>query len=153
MHIISFKLLPELTLFLEYFNSWQANYAQNLDRIQALEALVSIFGGGGINVAGGNSKIFKEMIVASGAKLHLNNPVIAIHQVTRQEKTYWAVSSDRGTTVYDGVVLASPYVFISPLKYLTTIVSVQYLRESTSCHPSCYLLDVACNSSSDKSRH
>jgi len=89
----------------------QVNYAQNLDRIQALEALVSIYGSGAICVVGGNWRIFNEMIIASGAKLQLNSPVLALDKSVRQGKTLWEVLSDKGIDTFDGVVLASPYVF------------------------------------------
>lgn len=86
------------------------NYAQNIDRIQALEALVSIFGIGAMRIVGGNWRIFNEMIIASGAKLHLNSPVFAIDKAVRDGRTVWDVLSNEGTETFDTVVLASPYV-------------------------------------------
>lgn len=50
------------------------------------------------------------MIVASGAKLHLNTSIIAIDKSVHGGKLAWEVSSNGGSELYDGVVLASPYV-------------------------------------------
>jgi Prenylcysteine lyase len=90
----------------------QVNYAQNLDQIQALEALVCVFASSsaGYSVIGGNWRIFDEMIIASGAKLHLNTPVLEIENITYKGQTKWKVSLDGDDHIYDGVVLASPYV-------------------------------------------
>lgn len=70
---------------------------------------------------GGNWKIFNEMIIASGAKLHLNTPVLSIEQVhTEGEKrVIWKVGyseeHDAGLSryreeIFDAVVIASPFV-------------------------------------------
>ena len=91
----------------------KVNYAQNLNEIQALEALVCVFAGSSIafSVDGGNWRIFDEMIIASGANLLLNTPVTSIEKVIQKGTVKWKVSSNDGEeTIYDGVVLASPYV-------------------------------------------
>jgi prenylcysteine oxidase / farnesylcysteine lyase len=88
----------------------QVNYAQNIDQIQALEGLVSIFGNGAMCIVGGNWRIFNEMIIDSGAEIHLNSPIFAIDKSVRDGKTVWEVSSNEGTETFDSVVLASPYV-------------------------------------------
>jgi protoporphyrinogen oxidase len=66
-----------------------------------------------MSVVGGNWQIFNEMIIASGAKLHLNTPVIGIEEVNRHGKTAWRISSTAATKDFDGVVLAAPYVSFS----------------------------------------
>jgi hypothetical protein len=76
---------------------------------------------GGTSVIGGNWKIFNEMIIASGAKLHLNTPVFSIEQVhTEGEKrVIWKVSYSEEydaslgryrEELFDAVVIASPFV-------------------------------------------
>jgi prenylcysteine oxidase / farnesylcysteine lyase len=93
----------------------QVNYAQNLDQIQALEALVCVYASNnqGLSVVGGNWRIFSEMILASGAKLLLETRVNGIERVDYHGKTKWRVYSNDNedeSELFDGVVLASPYV-------------------------------------------
>jgi prenylcysteine oxidase / farnesylcysteine lyase len=82
-----------------------------MNRIQALEALVCLSAGGAVSVVGGNWRIFNEMIIDSGAKLNLDTPVISIDKAIRGGKILWGVSSAEGSRLYDGVVIASPFVF------------------------------------------
>ena len=97
------------------FMLMKVNYAQNLNQIQALEALVCVFAGNseGLSIVGGNWRIFNEMIIASGAKLQLETRVNGVEQIERNGKTKWRVYSnddEEESEVFDGVVLASPYV-------------------------------------------
>lgn len=81
-----------------------------MNEIQALEALVSIFGSDSKSIEGGNWQIFAHMILESRAKFHLNTPVIGIEEIDRDEGTVWRVYTDKSSQLFDGVVLASPYV-------------------------------------------
>ena len=90
--------------------NFQVNYAQNLNEIQALEALVSIFGSDAKSIDGGNWQIFAHMICESRSKFQLNTPVIGIEEIDRDEGAAWRVYTDKGSQLFDGVVLASPYV-------------------------------------------
>jgi prenylcysteine oxidase / farnesylcysteine lyase len=78
-----------------------------LNEIQALQELVSIFGS---DIEGGNWQIFAHMILESRAKFHLNTPVIGIEEIDRDEPAAWRVYTDKSSQLFDGVVLASPYV-------------------------------------------
>ena len=110
----------------------KVNYAQNLNQIQALEALVCVFASlsGALSVEGGNWQIFHEMIIASGAKLRLNTQVISIKKIEHKEQTKWKISSDNDEDIFDGLVLAAPYV-LSLMKFLT-IALIKYLDNPTS---------------------
>jgi prenylcysteine oxidase / farnesylcysteine lyase len=89
----------------------RVNYAQNIDEIHGLEALVSIVASGAQSVVGGNWRIFHEMIVASGAKLLLHSSVTGIEQVKMSAgRVGWRVTMNGSSENFDGVVLASPYV-------------------------------------------
>ena len=68
-------------------------------------------------VDGGNWQIFSGMIKASGAKLHLNTAITDIKKYQRKEKSNWRVSTNHGSEIFDGVVLAAPFVTL----YLTNI--------------------------------
>jgi prenylcysteine oxidase/farnesylcysteine lyase len=81
-----------------------------LNEIQALEALVSIFGSDFKSIEGGNWQIFAHMILESRAKFHLNTPVIGIEEIDRDEGAAWRVYTEKSSQLFDGVVLASPYV-------------------------------------------
>jgi len=66
-----------------------------------------------LSVIGGNWRIFDEMIIASGAKLHLETSVNGIEKIEYHGKTKWRVYSNDNedeSELFDGVVLASPYV-------------------------------------------
>ena len=86
------------------------NYAQNLEEIQALEALVCIFVSDAMSIVGGNWQIFDRMINVSGAKLLLDTPVTEIREIQKEGRSVWKISSDIVDDVFDSVVLASPYV-------------------------------------------
>jgi protoporphyrinogen oxidase len=64
-----------------------------------------------MSVVGGNWKIFNEMIIASGAQVSLNNPVTSIERTERPGRSTWRVTFKDGCQTFDGVVLATPYVF------------------------------------------
>jgi len=86
--------------------------------VQALEALVCVFASESetLSVVGGNWRIFNEMIIASGAKLNLDTCVNGIEQIEHHGKTKWRVysnDSEDESAIFDGVVLASPYVWPS----------------------------------------
>jgi prenylcysteine oxidase/farnesylcysteine lyase len=51
------------------------NNQQNLDKIHALEGLISMASSGAYSVKGGNYQIFEEFIKRSGATINLNTEV------------------------------------------------------------------------------
>ena len=98
--------------------STRVNYAQNLDQIHGLEAIVCMSTDGAMAIKGGNWQIFDSMIKASSANLLLNTSVSEIFQ--QDDGTYIITSasaneSDETTDIqleeFDTVVLAAPLQF------------------------------------------
>jgi Prenylcysteine lyase len=118
---------------------------------------------GGTSVVGGNWKIFNEMILASGAKLHLNTPVLSIEQVHTkgEERVTWKVGYsedvDGGLSTYqenifDAVVIASP--FVPSLGFTADgIATILHHNHPASPHSNhrCRVHDVTCHSPRHKS--
>lgn len=99
--------------------STRVNYAQNLDQIHGLEAMVCMAIEGQMSVQGGNWQIFDGMLKASHAHLRLNTSVT---EISRQPDSTYTVkaslaSADQaeGSSTYldsyDTVILAGPLQF------------------------------------------
>lgn len=104
--------------------STRVNYAQNLDQIHGLEAMVCMATEGAMSVEGGNWQIFDAMLDASGAHVHLERQVgdlkkqedgsYTIESHYGNAKYYevgtddFVVEKEAGQMVFDEVVLAAP---------------------------------------------
>lgn len=94
--------------------STRVNYAQNLNHIHGLEAMVCMATDGAMAVEGGNWKIFEQMLKAAHATTVLETR--ATH-ITRGEDGSYAVSFKNDASgiqshqTFDTVVLASPHQF------------------------------------------
>lgn len=97
----------------------RVNYASNLEKIHALETMVSIAPDGASQVDGGNWQIFAAMVKNSGASIQFNTSVNYIGLESEQEKhdarsryTIRTQSADTAEQlVFDRVILANPYQF------------------------------------------
>ncbi|CAK4032297.1 prenylcysteine lyase [Lecanosticta acicola] len=100
--------------------STRVNYAQNLEYIHGLEAMVCMATDGAMAVEGGNWQIFDAMVRNSGANVKLDTVVGGIWP---QNQGSYALNfshpdgSGSGFELFDAVVLAAPYQF-SQLKSL-----------------------------------
>jgi prenylcysteine oxidase/farnesylcysteine lyase len=93
--------------------STRVNYAQNLEFIHGLEAMVCMATDGAVAVEGGNWKIFSEMVRASGATVLLHTDV---REVKNENGSYTIgytalETNDTREQSFDAVILASPYQF------------------------------------------
>ncbi|KAI9894215.1 MAG: hypothetical protein M1814_004069 [Vezdaea aestivalis] len=86
----------------------RVNYAQNLQNIHGVEAMVCLATSGAKAIQGGNWQIFAGMIKASGACLHLNTSITHISKVEDRWALRTAGDSPE-TSIYDHLILASPY--------------------------------------------
>lgn len=89
----------------------RVNYAQNIDEIHGLEALVSMAADGAMSVSGGNWRIFQEMIRHSKATTLLKAPVTSVsHRNDGQYEVQWHGSgAEVSAARYDEVILAAPF--------------------------------------------
>jgi len=90
--------------------STRVNYAQNLNAIHGLEAMVCMAAEGAMSIEGGNWRIFDAMAKASGAEVRLKT---SVGLVKKGHDGKWTISSrgDNGETnvqTYDELVLAAP---------------------------------------------
>ncbi|KAI8973130.1 Prenylcysteine lyase-domain-containing protein [Trametes punicea] len=89
----------------------RVNYGQvvidNVDKIHALEGLVSLAPTGASSVKGGNCQIFEHFIANSNASVHLNTTVKSI---SHHRSGPWVVEStaDDQPRLYRSVILAAP---------------------------------------------
>lgn len=90
------------------------NYAQNIDTIHALGALVSMAAQGAKSVKGGNFQIFQKFIEEAGAELRLETKVAGIKKVVDKtgEKVYEVESKGGKKELFDTIILAAPIVSI-----------------------------------------
>ncbi|KJX94274.1 prenylcysteine lyase like protein [Zymoseptoria brevis] len=93
--------------------STRVNYAQNLEYIHGLEAMVCMATDGAMAVEGGNWRIFDQMVKSSNATVLLDTEVTAI---TRQKSGQHSLTFKPGTSAlesqsFDAVVLATPFQF------------------------------------------
>ncbi|KAK7205544.1 putative prenylcysteine lyase [Myxozyma melibiosi] len=85
----------------------RVNYAQNVHQLHALEATVCLAADEGLNVEGGNWKIFDNMLKASGADLQLSTAVSEI--VAAGDEGKFLVLAGDSSEEFDQVIIASPY--------------------------------------------
>ena len=93
--------------------STRVNYAQNLDEIHGLEAMVCMATDGAMQVEGGNWQIFNEAVKRSRAQVLLNTAVTAVKKA--DQNTYHLTVDDPAVSSsaleFDSVILAAPYQF------------------------------------------
>ncbi|KAF8634484.1 hypothetical protein AX15_000922 [Amanita polypyramis BW_CC] len=88
--------------------STRVNYAQNIDKLHALEGVVSMATSGARSVQGGNYQIFENFVNKSGSELFLNTTVTSI-EAKSDPSPRWTVHSSHGSVDYQAVVLAAPF--------------------------------------------
>lgn len=88
----------------------RVNYAQNLEDIHGIGALVSIAAENAYQVKGGNWKIFEKFISYSNSTLKLNTEVTKISKTKNAwNVTYTDISnSDSASSNFDKVIIAAP---------------------------------------------
>lgn len=138
--------------------STRVNYAQNLEYIHGLEAMVCMATDGGArSVEGGNWRIFEAMVNASGANLRLGERVDLVTE-TRDEK--YRISTLEGDaseeqqrlqegkdagTAFDHVVVASPWQYANVefgvFAEFPLPDKIPYVRLHVTLFTSPYLLD------------
>lgn len=96
--------------------STRVNYAQNLKHINGLLAMVCMAAEGGRSVEGGNWQIFDNMLLASGATVHLGTNVTSVKKVPKEGWVLTYTPNDDATMdvreqSFDSVILASPHQF------------------------------------------
>ncbi|KAI1763479.1 prenylcysteine oxidase [Hypoxylon sp. FL1150] len=106
--------------------STRVNYASNLPYIHGLGTMVAMAPEGAMAVAGGNWRIFAQMVYRSGAHISLNSTVTSITKKTSSDpdsgspsysiKTKTSGSADNVEAeaypvTFDDVVIATPYQF------------------------------------------
>ena len=126
--------------------STRVNYAQNIDKIHGLEAMVCMATDGAMAVKGGNWQIFDNMLKASGARVVLNTNVSSI---MRQSSGTYAIdtvsaSASIDTTSHDTIVLAAPLQFANLIltpNPLHPPPAIPYVRLHVTLFTSIYPLD------------
>ena len=151
----------------------RANYGQNMDKIHAVEGLVSMATGGAVTAIGGNFQIFTGLLDHSKAKVHLNTTVTAL----QKDEDGWRLDfeathapGDFGTTKpFDAVIVAAPHkstkikfpsssARVSPVPYVHLHVTL-FTTSSPSPNPAYFKLPEgdtvppAVLTSADASRH
>ncbi|PIA97573.1 Farnesylcysteine lyase [Cercospora beticola] len=104
--------------------STRVNYAQNLEYIHGLEAMVCMATeGGAMRVQGGNWRIFEEMVKASEAHVRLGERVSSVTEKRDEKYMISVIDGDAGEeqqllqeerddgTAFDHVVVASPWQY------------------------------------------
>lgn len=95
--------------------STRVNYAQNIDQIHGLEAVVCMATEGAMAVRGGNWQIFDEAAKRSKANVMLNTTVLGV--IKGESGQYFLApdsqkqSPDSRPEPYDAIILAAPYQF------------------------------------------
>ncbi|KAI0699779.1 FAD/NAD(P)-binding domain-containing protein [Cerioporus squamosus] len=87
----------------------RVNYGQDVDKIHALEGMISLAATGASSVRGGNWQIFENFIAASGARLYLNTTVKAISRFSASGPWMVQSSAFKEPRLYRAVILAAPY--------------------------------------------
>lgn len=100
--------------------STRVNYAQNLEFIHGLEAMVCMATDGAMGVQGGNWRIFAGMVNASNAKVELKTEVRKVWREEDATQAGWNISFVRAndgaaatTQHFDHIIVATPYQFSS----------------------------------------
>ncbi|USW59167.1 Putative prenylcysteine lyase, prenylcysteine oxidase, FAD/NAD(P)-binding domain superfamily [Septoria linicola] len=94
--------------------STRVNYAQNLEHIHGLEAMVCMATDGAMAVEGGNRRIFASMVKASGANVFLNKQVHDIQETGPDGYTVQARSADSDDVLIstaDHIIVAGPWQY------------------------------------------
>lgn len=95
------------TYYKEIIQSFtRVNYAQNLDQIHAIGALVSLAAENAMQIEGGNWQIFANLAKHSNATLQLNTEVTSALKLPDGK---WSLEYDGKSEVYDKVIIASPF--------------------------------------------
>ncbi|KAK9467933.1 Prenylcysteine lyase-domain-containing protein [Lipomyces arxii] len=88
----------------------RVNYAQNVKKVQALEAVVCLAADEGLNVEGGNWRIFDAMLQKSSATVRLQTTVTEILRSSSDAgKWELRVNDAEDAEVFDQIIIASPY--------------------------------------------
>lgn len=127
--------------------STRVNYAQNLNQIHGLEAMVCMAADGAMSVHGGNWQIFDRMLKSSSNNVQLDTKVTDI-SLTEDGETYTVKSTSltdsapesaviANTDTFDVVIIATPLQFSnitinpppsiyqpSPIPYVTLYVTL-----------------------------
>lgn len=90
--------------FLQSFT--RVNYAQNLDQIHAIGALVSLAAGDARQIQGGNWQIFDRMAREANATLQLNT---GINSATKLSDGKWSLAYGDSVSVFDKIIIAAPF--------------------------------------------
>ncbi|KAG9118504.1 hypothetical protein FRC07_006951, partial [Ceratobasidium sp. 392] len=91
--------------------STRFNYAQDIDKIQAVAGLASLSAGASYSVKTGNYKLFEGLLAKSGAVVKLGSEVTAITKHSDQPykpSPRYVVQTKQGTADYDAVIIANP---------------------------------------------
>ncbi|KAG8713194.1 hypothetical protein FRC09_018986 [Ceratobasidium sp. 395] len=115
--------------------STRFNYAQDIDKIQAVAGLASLSAGASYSVKTGNFKVFEGLLAKSGAVVKLNSEVLAVakcpDQLCRANWRYVVASKD-GIAGYDAVIIANPLPLSKTrfvkLPQLSLFPAVKYLH-------------------------
>jgi prenylcysteine oxidase/farnesylcysteine lyase len=91
----------------------RVNYGHDIDKIHALEGLVSMAANGAVSAVGGNFQIFANFLDHSNAKVHLRTTVTTI----QKDEDGWRLDvedtqepNNFGTTKpFDAVIIAAPH--------------------------------------------
>lgn len=102
----------------------RVNYAQNVDQIHALGALVSMAASEASQIKGGNWQIFASFAKHSKAKLNLNTEVSAISKLPDGK---WRLEYANSSAVFDKVIIASPMVGNITLSSTYRVPDVEYV--------------------------
>lgn len=104
--------------------STRVNYAQNLDIIHGVEAMVCMSTDGAMAIDGGNWQIFDHAAHKSGAKIMLNTTIATVRHSKSTTQTEYLLETSNGAhhEPFDAIVLATPYQFADvefdpPLKH------------------------------------
>ncbi|KAI0683508.1 FAD/NAD(P)-binding domain-containing protein [Earliella scabrosa] len=87
----------------------RVNYGQDVDKIHALEGLISLAPTGASNVKGGNYRIFEHFLAASQASIHLNTTVKAVTRYSTSGPWLVHTTTSDKPRLYRSVILAAPY--------------------------------------------
>jgi prenylcysteine oxidase / farnesylcysteine lyase len=125
--------------------STRVNYAQNLDQIHGVEAMVCMSTEGGMSVDNGNWQIFHEAVRHSGAEAIMDTSIIRVRRNTSDSTASYILSTSDETDFgpFDAVVLAAPYQladieFDPPLKHVPE--SIDYVSLHVTLFTSPHLL-------------
>ncbi|OSC98852.1 FAD/NAD(P)-binding domain-containing protein [Trametes coccinea BRFM310] len=85
------------------------NYAQNVDRIHAVEGLVSLAAARPSSVKGGNHQIFERFLAESKATLFLDTAVESVSRASPLEPWLVKTKGSDDERAYRAVILAAPF--------------------------------------------